>query len=176
MDLKNARTLEVQRDVLETKCWEWQGCNQSGYGIGTFKGKRMATHRMFYQEIKGPLIKGLDVSHLCHNPICCNPAHLIQETRKENINRSVNDGRPVGNVTGQSRITESGRKKISDIHKGRLSPMKGRTHSDETKEKMKRNSKRISGKDHINFGKKLNPESIEKREETKRLNRLKKLN
>lgn len=34
----------------------------------------------------------LDVSHLCHNSLCCNPAHLVQEDRLVNTQRKICHG------------------------------------------------------------------------------------
>lgn len=57
--------------------------------------------------------------------------------------------------------TEEHRRKNSESHKGKPSPFKGRRHSPETIEKMKRNHKGMKGRKH-------SPESIEKMRESAR--------
>lgn len=39
-----------------------------------------------------PLEEKMDTSHLCHNRACVNPHHLIEETRRDNLLRTINDG------------------------------------------------------------------------------------
>ena len=66
-------------------CWNWQGSQNPGaYGLVSFKGKLMLTHRLFYKLFNGPLYKGMVIRHLCGNRQCCNPAHIVQGTQKEN--------------------------------------------------------------------------------------------
>lgn len=44
-------------------------------------------HRHFYEKYVGPIPKGLELDHLCRNPLCCNPAHLEPVTHAENVRR-----------------------------------------------------------------------------------------
>lgn len=76
--------------IPEAGCWVWLGSmNKTGYG--TAKGT--LAHRAIYEMLVGPVEKGMDVMHLCHNRLCVNPAHLEPGTRKQNVDMSVNAGR-----------------------------------------------------------------------------------
>lgn len=80
-------------------CLYWTGAvNRGGYGKVTYNGKPWTAHRLAYSlYYLCDLSAGLDVMHLCHTRICCNPLHLRLGTRKENIQHSVADGRmPMG--------------------------------------------------------------------------------
>ena len=75
-------------------CLIWTGeLNAAGYGcisIGNAKrGTRIRSmaHRVSYELAKGPIPKGLDLDHLCRNPVCINPDHLEPVTRSENNRR-----------------------------------------------------------------------------------------
>jgi hypothetical protein len=77
-----------------TDCWEWQGGKQNiGYGMIRDENKMRTTHRVSYEEHKGPIPKGLCVMHSCDNPICCNPAHLSLGTHKQNMQDMFAKGR-----------------------------------------------------------------------------------
>jgi hypothetical protein len=73
----------------DNECWQWMGyINPNGYGAVNVGGSIRPAHRVAYAISKGPLIPGLEIDHLCRNRGCCNPAHLEQVTRGENIRRS----------------------------------------------------------------------------------------
>lgn len=77
-------------------CWEWQRSRQeSGHGRVYIHGDAMRpAHRIAYELVKGPILEGLVIDHLCRNPPCCNPAHLEAVTHRENVKRgAVNAGR-----------------------------------------------------------------------------------
>ena len=44
----------------------------------------------------GSIPDDLEIMHICHNPPCVNPAHLIAGTHSENMQMSVDDGRRIG--------------------------------------------------------------------------------
>ena len=77
-----------------TDCWEFQGGkNNIGYGM-IRDGKKMRTsHRVSYEEHKGPIPHGLCVMHSCDNPICCNPSHLSLGTHQQNTDDMVRKNR-----------------------------------------------------------------------------------
>ena len=77
------------------KCWEWQGYKRAntGYGKMAISGKTEYTHRVAYVELGGgKLDPNLEIRHLCNNGSCCNPAHLKQGTRSENVLDQVKAG------------------------------------------------------------------------------------
>ena len=65
-------------DWPTTPCIEWEGStNTSGYGRARFKGP--AAHR---EAVKAP--PGSVVIHICDNPPCVNPEHLVIGTTQQN--------------------------------------------------------------------------------------------
>ncbi len=102
-------TLETVKPVLLAKiaidadgCWLWTGTiNENGYGKLIYRGRQTRAHRVSHEAFKGPIPVGLDVDHLCHDPLACNggkmckhrrcinPDHLKAATRKDNLNRGA---------------------------------------------------------------------------------------
>jgi len=78
-------------------CWLWQGqrlLNEGGeYGRFWFDGRERRAHRFLYEAINGKLAEGLLVRHICDNPPCVNPAHLIAGTPKDNTQDMFERGR-----------------------------------------------------------------------------------
>lgn len=92
-------------------CWVWMGSlkrNQSGMEYGRIgfrikgefhheyrrQGRCWSAHVVSAIAFGGgiKMIGGV-VAHICHNPVCVNPAHLIWTTQRENLLMSVRDGR-----------------------------------------------------------------------------------
>lgn len=76
------------------ECWPWMGCiHKSGYGHFKQKGECFKAHRVAYAltfgtiswktGMRGP--RGVIVMHQCDNRRCCNPAHLIMGTQRDNM-------------------------------------------------------------------------------------------
>ncbi|MFN3558922.1 MAG: HNH endonuclease signature motif containing protein [Brevundimonas sp.] len=75
-------------------CWPWTGPimargNRSQanlpYGIVRFRGMRPYAHRLAWMIANDrPIPKGQVMRHSCHNPTCCNPAHLSLGTVADN--------------------------------------------------------------------------------------------
>lgn len=94
-------------------CWPWLGQVKGGYGrfpVKCSRGTRTNTsfqaHRLAYDLSKGPIPEGLVVRHMCHNPICCNPAHLEVGTNADNMRDMVEAGRSTaGEKNPRARIT-----------------------------------------------------------------------
>lgn len=67
---------------LGTRCWNWTGCSSHGYGLVSYHGEQVSTHRLAYQLATG--IEPEQVDHKCHNTLCVNPTHLRSVTNKQN--------------------------------------------------------------------------------------------
>jgi hypothetical protein len=83
-------------------CWEWGGYRQRngvGYGVMMWKGRQLLVHRVAFFLAYGhwPNI----CRHRCDNPPCCNPAHLLDGTRKDNVRDAVQRG-----FWGRAKLTE----------------------------------------------------------------------
>lgn len=76
-------------------CWEWKGRrkHKGGYATFTIGAKCSPSHRVAYMIRYGEITKGLDIRHICDNPSCCNPNHLEEGTRKQNMEDMVKRGR-----------------------------------------------------------------------------------
>ena len=69
-------------------CWTWIACkNICGYGLFNLNGKIIGAHRISYELVNGSIPKGLELDHLCKNPLCVNPDHLEAVTHRENLLR-----------------------------------------------------------------------------------------
>jgi len=86
-----AERVKSHTHIDERGCWIFDGVLQAnGYGrtcIGA--GRTAATHSVMYQALRGPVLTGMQLDHLCRNRACCNPAHLEPVTAGENIMRGL---------------------------------------------------------------------------------------
>lgn len=79
----------VDRSGGDSACWPWTSADdgQGKYGRACIGGKLKGAHVAVYEKLVGPIPAGLEIDHLCRNPICCNPSHLEPVTRRENVLR-----------------------------------------------------------------------------------------
>lgn len=82
---------KVDRSAGLFGCWPWKAA-KSGFGYGRFKigGKLWSPHRIAASSREGGIpisaqYHGMVVMHSCDNPACCNPAHLLIATQRDNV-------------------------------------------------------------------------------------------
>lgn len=100
------------------ECWEWQAASANGYGsfrVGSKRdgtGRAVNAHRLAWELHNGrKLRRGKVIAHkptVCHNRLCCNPAHLREATQRANQRDRWEDGTHTRGVRhGMSKLTES---------------------------------------------------------------------
>jgi len=88
-----------ERIVVRDDCWIWTGAtNWAGYGLIN-RGGNVGVHRYVYEQVVGPIPKGQQIDHLCHDPetcdggiacphrACVNPEHLCTASGRDNTLR-----------------------------------------------------------------------------------------
>jgi len=103
-------------------CWKWRGAKKpSGYGNVRINGKYLLAHRVAFQLAVGEIPSGFIVCHICDEPGCCNPNHLMLGTVKSNAADMVLKNRQKkpeyaakGETNGNSKLTE---KEVKEIRK-----------------------------------------------------------
>lgn len=91
-----------------TECWPWTGYVEKGYGR-FYDGVRMVgAHDLAVRWSTGEMRReDHDTCHSCHNPICCNPAHLRYASRRSNVTDAVGADRHArGSRNGHAKLTE----------------------------------------------------------------------
>lgn len=88
---------KVERGEADA-CWLWLGVRRKDgmrYGICRVEGRRNGyAHRIAFElHNKRPPAPGLVVRHKCDNPICVNPAHLLEGTHGDNVHDAQERGR-----------------------------------------------------------------------------------
>lgn len=75
--------------ISRNGCWVWLGAftqkGWRGYGYRRWNGKVIPAHRIFYEELVGPIPLGMDIDHICRKRKCVNPAHLRPLPRHLNL-------------------------------------------------------------------------------------------
>lgn len=122
LDQEEAFWSKVQIKERAKDCWEWEGAKKTaGYGNVRINGKYLLAHRIAFELINGPIPKGLLVCHICDNPSCCNPNHLMLGTTKSNAADMLMKNRQKkafsaarGSKNGLSKLNE---KSVQEIRK-----------------------------------------------------------
>lgn len=92
-----AQTFDQQYRVDPvTGCHVWlRACKgkevAKGGGCGCLRvnGKLIGAHVHAWEQVNGPVPKGMQVSHTCHNTKCVNEQHMCLETNAENQARGA---------------------------------------------------------------------------------------
>lgn len=74
-------------------CRIWTGSTTHGYGLIHIAGKTTKTHRYVWERENGPIPKGMDIDHICHNRACCRIEHLRLATRSQNASNRAGPNR-----------------------------------------------------------------------------------
>jgi len=89
------------------ECWLWTA-GRAGSGYGQFyrrKNVPVGAHRFSWELAHGqPVPPGRMVMHLCDNPPCVNPAHLVVGTCQDNARDCAAKGRNPGNTTNRGGV------------------------------------------------------------------------
>jgi hypothetical protein len=101
LEIKNNKTFDSFVSKVEINfdnisgCWDWKAFkNPDGYGMFKVNGIMRLAHRVAYQNF----VRSGDhkvVMHICDNPKCVNPTHLIAGTQKDNMKDRLFKGRYV---------------------------------------------------------------------------------
>ncbi len=79
--------------VMETNKGCIQVLNCLEYPMRTIKGKSIGLHRYVFEQVYGPIPKGIYVCHSCDNNKCINPEHLFLGTAKDNQQDALSKGK-----------------------------------------------------------------------------------
>lgn len=75
--------------MLANGCWEWIAGKTNGYGVLSIRHDlHVKAHRYAFERYRGYIPDGMQLDHLCRNPLCVNPWHLDPVSCKENLRRS----------------------------------------------------------------------------------------
>lgn len=73
-------------EITKKGCWECTSHkpDKNRYRSISVDGKKIKLHRYMYEKYKGPIPDGFLIRHICDNPPCINPDHLLIGTPKDN--------------------------------------------------------------------------------------------
>lgn len=78
-------------------CIEFTGAEDfttGGYGkFGLGEDRTVYAHRYAWEQKYGAIPAGLQIRHVCHNPLCCNTDHHLLGTSQQNAADKVASGR-----------------------------------------------------------------------------------
>lgn len=92
--------------TIEEGCWIWQGAkDKDGYGRVRNGPISELAHRCFYKLKYGRIKRGKELDHTCRRRSCCNPDHMREVTREQNLAELFNE--PVFSEEQIALITEA---------------------------------------------------------------------
>jgi hypothetical protein len=104
VEQKHIDRFHTKYEKKDSGCWEWTGAkDQWGYGYLNVNKRAEKVHRFSWLIVhrqEWPTDKPV-ARHLCNNPSCVNPEHIVPGTHKENTADMINFKRDKGtfNVT-----------------------------------------------------------------------------
>lgn len=120
------------------ECWPWLGyVNTDGYGSCRVNGRKELAYRAIYTILRGDILSGLELDHLCRNRLCVNPKHLEAVNHRTNVlrgngaagtnARKINcpQGHPYSGYDNKGNricgicLRDRGRRRYNEIHKNR---------------------------------------------------------
>ena len=112
--------VDIKDDV--NSCWEWTGARKpKGYGNVRINKKYMLAHRVAFELTFCEIPKGMLVCHICDNPSCCNPRHLMLGSAAGNFSDMLIKGRQnfhknkaIGERNANSKLTAN---KVREIRR-----------------------------------------------------------
>ncbi|PNX50972.1 MAG: hypothetical protein BV458_12245 [Thermoplasmata archaeon M9B2D] len=116
----------------KNECWLWKGPKRNGYGRATQtvkygpnrKRRFWSAHRAYLIFVaKKKVPDDSVVCHVCDNPPCCNPSHLVVTSQKWNMHDMAKKGRKVvsrGNHNGSAKLTDKQVEIIKKALKARI--------------------------------------------------------
>ena len=110
------------------ECWEWQGAKKPrGYGNVKVNKQYFSAHRVSFILANGPIPEGYIVCHICDNPSCCNPTHMMLGTHKSNTADMLIKNRQKkkhtaarGEGNGKSKLSEENIRDIRKIYAAKI--------------------------------------------------------
>jgi hypothetical protein len=99
--MKKDLDLILSYTELNGECMEWQRCyNSDGYPRACINSNVNAkVHRVVFELVHGKLEEVMVVRHVCDNPKCINPDHLVSGTVLDNVKDRVERKRTRGHVS-----------------------------------------------------------------------------
>jgi hypothetical protein len=100
------KRIDKKEDIF---CWNWLGpVNKDGYGRAKFGNEYGYVHRLSLKYHFPDLnLQKKVVMHICDNPKCCNPRHLLVGTHADNQADKYKKNRQAkGEKNGMSFLTE----------------------------------------------------------------------
>jgi hypothetical protein len=106
---------QITYQINKKGCWicTSHSTNKNGYCKIQINKVQTFVHRHLYQIHREKLDKNTILRHICDNPQCINPDHLIKGTHKENVQDRVDRKRSAYGISnGRSKLTEEQVKEI----------------------------------------------------------------